>query len=1725
GTGVANGYVWMVRELADGKVLVGHQVQNGNPLYRLNRLNADGTLDASFTTPAMDWNIQDVDVLPDGRIAVVGRFSNLGGLGQKRVAILNADGTLDPSFNFTSGADGPVTGVRYINGRLLVWGSFQNVAGVAVRGLARLNLDGSLDATFGIGAGASDAVNTALFTASGDIFIGGNFTTFKGVARSRAALLVGGAGIGAGGFAPPRVNAVEDAAPFTLTLHRYGPLTEAVSLDYATADGTAHAGTDYEATTGTVAWAAGDGADKTITVNLLDNLTAEAARTFRVNLSNPGGPFSAAAGATVTIVDDDTFATINTQPAGASLIAGGTLTLTSAATSPSAFTYQWYLNGVAIAGATSATYSVPSLTAAHGGVYFVRVTNAAGSVMSAPANVVVRAQAGRVASGLAASRPVLAGGQPRAIVPDASGGAYVGGWFSQVNGGTAFRYLIRVKADGSLDASWNPSPNNTVESLVLQPDGKLVVGGNFTQIAGQAVQRLVRFNADGTLDTAFLTALGTGPGGVVNAIARLNDGRLVVGGGFLNLTATGYMAMLLPTGAVDSSFLAASNGDIADIAIQNDGKILASGGFTNYSGGYKFVRLELTGARDTTFVNGVGTGAIAGFNDIAVLRDGRILAAGYNLSNAATLAEASSTGGFATNLASGGQVYDIAQQPNGRIVVTRTGPSARIFRLIGNNPFGPGGNGEPDTSFSAGTGPNDDASVIAAGPDGFLWLGGNFTSYDGTPAGGLIKLNGDPAEPSIIHQPAAFGAAPGETAYLGVGAFGTGLTYQWFKGGVALTEGGRFAGVTSAVLSVSGVVPGDEGDYTVTVTGGTPVSTVTSSTAHLHVLGSPVIAASPAGVFIYEGGSATLQAQTFALSPAAYVWKRDGQTVTDGGHFSGASTPALTITGAALADTGSYTLTVINTLGTATTVPAWVLVSPLPARRAETFSGLASTGTVRAFQPLPGGQMLVATDQTNLTGGTGGTSATTSRLALVNGDGSILTTPILSSTTTNGAVNALLRQPDGRILLSGNFTTVNNAPRNRIARLNADFTLDAGFNPGTGASASVDTLALDGSGRILAGGVFTAYDGQSQVAGGPSRNYLVRLAPNGAFDSTFASAGVSGSVSKVLALPDGGFLAGGTFTSPQPYLMRFDASGARMTGFTPAANAPVNDLALTPAGTHFYAGFESAPFMLRYALSGSTDAGFALYTAFNGACRRIGVQENGRVICFGTFNVPVSGLIRLNSDGSQDTGFTTYGLSSTVHALSLDGTGRIWLGGSFANTYDAVAASRILVLNGDPVSLAFSRQPVSRSVEAGATVQFSADIVSTSAPAWQWMKDGVPLTDGDRVAGSHSRTLTISGAVPVDEGFYTVSVTNASGSRASSPAELIILASPEIVTPPAAVTVEEGLSGTLTVSARGAGFLTYQWLRNNTVITDGAGISGATSSTLILSNLRLADTAWYSVRITNNLGSVTSDYALLTVARVPGGYDVTAAMPSFSGNVNCLIPLPDGRFVAGGNFTTITPPGAFGSSRNRLARINTDGSIDTTFPTANGEVTAIVRDATGRFVVAGAFNTLTGTGGNVSRNSLARVNADGTVDATFASPFTATATINALAIDSTGGILVGGSYTNAGGVNGASYLIRVDGTTGARDAAFTSTPAAAVTALAILPSGKILAAANSGVSRLKLLNADGTSDDTFTYAGSMTVAAIQPLPSGDILLGGSSSPYLQKVSSTGAVLTLSGLGA
>jgi uncharacterized delta-60 repeat protein len=143
-----------------------------------------------------------------------------------------------------------------------------------------------------------------------------------------------------------------------------------------------------------------------------------------------------------------------------------------------------------------------------------------------------------------------------------------------------------VRAQTAVD-SFDPNADFQINAMVQQPDGKVIIGGEFTTLApngGPTVQqlRIARLNPDGTLDTAF-AAGALGANGDVHTIALQADGKIIVGGEFTGIggEARYHIARLDPvTGAADSSFTSYANDIVYAVAVQADGKILIAGQFT-----------------------------------------------------------------------------------------------------------------------------------------------------------------------------------------------------------------------------------------------------------------------------------------------------------------------------------------------------------------------------------------------------------------------------------------------------------------------------------------------------------------------------------------------------------------------------------------------------------------------------------------------------------------------------------------------------------------------------------------------------------------------------------------------------------------------------------------------------------------------------------------------------------------------------------------------------------------------------------------------------------------------------------------------------------------------------------------------------------------------------------------------------------------------------------------
>ncbi len=361
-------------------------------------------------------------------------------------------------------------------------------------------------------------------------------------------------------------------------------------------------------------------------------------------------------------------------------------------------------------------------------------------------------------------------GDVLALALQPNGQILAGGNFTYVNG-VPENCIARLNADGSLDSAGflngYSGASGAVQAVVCQTDGRVVIGGAFTNVNGIARQRIARLMTDGSLDTSF--APGPAADAPVYALAEtfVNGSRRIYVGGAFNTIIGGSSPNLarlyggdtnVPGGSLDASFATGSGPNAAVYALAvyptNSpfaGKLLVGGAFTNINGfalGH-FARMNGDGSVDTNFDLNLGANDVV--RAIAIQNDGRILIGGdftnFNGTNLNRIARLNSDGSldnsFTTNLDGGanGSVQAIAVQADNRIVLAGQFTQAngvtrnRITRLL------PTGAVDPRINFGDGANGPVDALVIQPAYQ-MLVIGGGFTQYDDQPAAHIARIYG-----------------------------------------------------------------------------------------------------------------------------------------------------------------------------------------------------------------------------------------------------------------------------------------------------------------------------------------------------------------------------------------------------------------------------------------------------------------------------------------------------------------------------------------------------------------------------------------------------------------------------------------------------------------------------------------------------------------------------------------------------------------------------------------------------------------------------------------------------------------------------------------------------------------------------------------------------------------------------------------------------------------------
>ena len=614
----------------DGKIIVGggFVIVGGEIKSNLARLNADGTLDTSFHAE-LDGTVRKIFLQSDGKILISGFFSEPNGFNFAR---LNSDGSRDATFNSVQ-IVGIVNSVAFQpDGKIIIGGNF-SLSSTLRRSLLRLNNDGTLDGTFNTNIAwttfRTSNVRDVLLLPDGKILVGGMFYRVNDIDR----------------FGLVRLNSdgsLDTTFPNQLSVDKI------VFKLARQPDGKILVAGDFDMIQG-----------------------IERRKIARLN-----------ADGTV----DASFI-----PASLNFISSFFLQ------ADGKILVNWFSNN-------------PILP------YLARL-NADGSLDST-------------------FNQNQSFGQAVVLLPD---GKILTVPSTTINNNLNFIKIHRLNQDGSLDNTIETfqAKAGIVRAILKQPDGKTLIGGGINSVGTRYVQNIARLNQDGSIDNSFNGVIGTNLSVSVNTLALQPDGKILVGLGFF--PEGKGVVRLNSDGSPDSSFnsgtiIASSFASVNSIALQSDGKIYIGGDFFYLHNGVQlasFVRLNSDGSLDTSFTLKPGNGSSV--NKIIVQPDGKILVAGSirpggnfryaieRLNPNNTIDATFNNTLIISDTVDSPKVSSLALLPNGKILYG----NSQIRRL---NP-----NGSEDDTFSVLTAvfPNftpKEISALTVQPNGKILIGGSFIS-------------------------------------------------------------------------------------------------------------------------------------------------------------------------------------------------------------------------------------------------------------------------------------------------------------------------------------------------------------------------------------------------------------------------------------------------------------------------------------------------------------------------------------------------------------------------------------------------------------------------------------------------------------------------------------------------------------------------------------------------------------------------------------------------------------------------------------------------------------------------------------------------------------------------------------------------------------------------------------------------------------------------------------
>ena len=249
-------------------------------------------------------------------------------------------------------------------------------------------------------------------------------------------------------------------------------------------------------------------------------------------------------------------------------------------------------------------------------------------------------------------------------------------------------------------------------------------------------------------------------------------------------------------------------------------------------------------------------------------------------------------------------------------------------------------------------------------------------------------------------------------------------------------------------------------------------------------------------------------------------------------------------------------------------------------------------------------------------------------------------------------IRTIEEQSNGKIMVGGSFNSYSGQTLGRIVRLNSTGTIDNTFNTGTGFNAQVNDIEIQSDGKYICCGTFTTFSGVSV-------SDVVRLNTNGSLDTTFNAENTPGFINDVTIQSDGKILIAGQITlAPSPNgIRRLNTNGTTDTTFSGTTNGIVatvqqqSDGKIMIGGGFITVNGVTRNRIARLNSNGTLDTSFTSPLTTVGFVRDISIQSDGKYIVVGNYlldTTSAEGVLRLNVDGTIDTTFNILGQEQNV---------------------------------------------------------------------------------------------------------------------------------------------------------------------------------------------------------------------------------------------------------------------------------------------------------------------------------------------------------------------------------------------------------------------------------------------------------------------------------------------